>query len=70
MDQMMVDVTEIPGVREGDTAVLLGDGISLNEFAAWADMNRNEVTCMIGRRVPRIYLRDGSVRAVISRMNG
>ncbi len=70
MDQMMVDVTEIPDVREGDTAVLLGDGISLNEFAAWADMNRNEVTCMIGRRVPRIYLRDGSVRAVISRMNG
>ncbi len=55
MDQMMVDVSDIPDVRPGDIAVLLGDGISLNEFAAWADMNRNEVTCMIGKRVPRIY---------------
>ena len=69
MDQMMVDVTSIQGVAAGDTAVLLGDGISLNEFAGWADMNRNEVTCMIGRRVPRIYLRDGRVRTVLSRMD-
>ena len=69
MDQMMVDVTSVRGAAAGDTAVLLGDGISLNEFAGWADMNRNEVTCMIGRRVPRIYIRDGRVRAVLSRMD-
>ena len=69
MDQMMVDVTTIQGVAPGDTAVLLGDGISLNEFAGWADMNRNEVTCMIGRRVPRIYFRDGRIRKVLSRMD-
>ena len=68
MDQMMVDVTDIPETVPGDTAVLLGDGISLNEFAAWGDMNRNEVTCMIGRRVPRIYLRDGRTRAVVCRL--
>ena len=66
MDQMMVDATDIPDVRPGDTAVLLGDGISLNEFAAWADMNRNEVTCMIGRRVPRVYMRNGRVRKIVS----
>ena len=68
MDQMMVDVSAIPDVQAGDTAVLLGDGISLNEFAAWADMNRNEVTCMIGRRVPRIYIKDGTVRSILNRM--
>ena len=56
MDQMMVDVTDIPDVRAGDTAVLLGDGISLNELAAWGHLNRNEVTACIGPRVPRIYL--------------
>ena len=56
MDQMMVDVSDIPDVRAGDTAVLLGDGISLNELAAWGHLNRNGVTACIGPRVPRIYL--------------
>ena len=56
MDQMMVDVTDIPGVRAGDEAVLLGGGISLNELAAWGHLNRNGVTACIGKRVPRIYL--------------
>ncbi len=55
MDQMMVDVTDIPETRAGDTAVLLGDGISLNELAAWGHLNRNGVTACIGKRVERIY---------------
>ncbi len=56
MDQMMVDVTDIPDVSAGDTAVLLGDGITLNELADWGHLNRNGVTACIGPRVPRIYL--------------
>ena len=56
MDQMMVDVTDIPDARAGDTAVLLGDGITLNELAAWGQLNRNGVTACIGKRVPRIYI--------------
>ena len=67
MDQMMVDVTGHPEIIPGDTAVLLGDGVSLNEFGAWGHLNRNEVSALIGRRVPRIYLRNGEVRAVKSR---
>ena len=59
MDQMMVDVTGIPGVRAGDTAILLGDGISLNELAEWGRLNRNGVTACIGPRVPRVYFRGG-----------
>ena len=58
MDQMMVDVTDIPDACPGDTAVLLGDGISLNELAAWGHLNRNGVTACIGKRVPRIYITD------------
>ena len=56
MDQMMVDVTEIDGVQPGDTAVLLGEGITLSEYAALGHLNRNECTAIIGKRVPRIYL--------------
>ncbi|MBQ4436198.1 MAG: alanine racemase [Clostridia bacterium] len=55
MDQMMVDVTDIPDVRAGDTAVLLGGGITLNELAEWGHLNRNGVTACIGPRVPRVY---------------
>lgn len=69
MDQMMVDVSEIPDAAFGDVAVLLGDGISLNEYAAWGGLNRNEATAVIGRRVPRIYLRDGKVTGVLDRMD-
>ena len=55
MDQMMVDVTDIPDAAAGDTAVLLGDGITLNELAAWGHLNRNGVTACIGKRVVRVY---------------
>lgn len=56
MDQMMVDVTDIPNVQPGQEAVLLGDGIGLTEYAALGHLNRNECTAVIGKRVPRIYL--------------
>lgn len=55
MDQMMVDVTDIPQVCAGDEAVLLGGGIALTEYAAWGHLNRNECAAVIGKRVPRVY---------------
>ncbi len=68
MDQMMVDVSAIPEAQPNDIAVLNGDGITLNEFAEWGHLNRNEATAMVGRRVPRIYMRDGKVTEIISRI--
>lgn len=56
MDQMMVDVTDIPNVQRGDTATLLGDGISIMEMANMLDINVDEVLCHITARVPRIYV--------------
>ena len=55
MDQMTVDVTDIPDVREGDEATLLGGGIALGECAEWAHTNRNDLLARIGSRVQRIY---------------
>ena len=65
MDQMMVDVTGIPGVGYGDTVTLIGtDGeetISMEAIAEAAGSFNYEFACGISRRVPRYYIKDGKV---------
>lgn len=65
MDQMMVDVTDIPGVKTGTPVVLTGtDGnetISAEQIAAQGDSFNYEFVCSISRRVPRVYTRNGEV---------
>ena len=68
MDQMMADVTDIPGVSEGDEVILLGGTIGVDEYAGWANLNRNESLARTGRRVPRIYMEDGQVVSVMEMM--
>ncbi len=58
MDQMMVDVTDIPGVQRGDTVTLLGDGLSILTMADMLETCADEVVCAISRRVPRLYTTD------------
>lgn len=69
MDQLMVDVTDIPGVTLDDTVTLVGrDGdeeITMEQIAAAADSFNYEFVCGISRRVPRIYCQGGKeVRSV------
>ena len=59
MDQMMVDVTDIPDAAPGDAATLLGGEISINQYAAWGKFNRNEALARIGRRTVRVYRQNG-----------
>ena len=61
MDQMMVDVTDIPGVQEGDEAIMLGGSIGVDEFSGWGGLNRNESLARTGKRVPRVYMENGEV---------
>ena len=68
MDQMMVDVTDIPEASTGDEATLLGDGIGLDEYARVASLNRNEALSRLGRRVPRVYMQDGKVTKILLEM--
>ena len=63
MDQMMVDVTDIPGAALNDRVVLVGtdgpEAITMEQIAAAADSFNYEFVCGISRRVPRIYVRGG-----------
>ncbi len=58
MDQTMIDVTDIPGVRQGDDVVLIGrqgrDAITVEEVAEWLGTINYEVVSEILARVPRV----------------
>lgn len=60
MDQFMVDVTHIKDVRVEDEVVIFGKqgnaNIPIEEIAEALDTINYEVMCMIGKRVPRIYV--------------
>ena len=65
MDQMMVDVTDIPEAVAEDPVVLIGKdgetGISVEEVADAAYSFNYEFVCGIARRIPRVYVRGGKI---------
>lgn len=64
MDQMMIDVTDIPDVSVKDEVILIGGTddkyISVEEVAKYANSFNYELVCHIGRRVPHVYHEDGA----------
>ena len=65
MDQMMVDITDVPDVKIDDPVVLVGndgnDVITVEEIAAASDSFNYEFVCGIRRRVPRRYRQNGQI---------
>lgn len=65
MDQLMLDVTNIKGVREGDYITLIGtdkdETITVCELAQNNDTIGYEMICSIGERVPRFYIKDHEI---------
>jgi alanine racemase len=57
MDQFMVNVGDDPAAV-GDEVILLGGGISADEYARWAETNGYEILTSIGARVPRVFVTD------------
>lgn len=62
MDQCMIDVTGM-NVKPGDEVVLYGGndpkGISIDSVADALDTINYEIVCMVNKRVPRVYVKDG-----------
>jgi alanine racemase len=60
MDMTMLDVTDVPGVAEGDEVVLIGsqgaERITADDVAAKTGTISYEVLCGISGRVPRVYI--------------
>ena len=68
MDQMMVDVTDIPDVCVEDEVVLVGksgkDIITFEEIAALSASLNYEAVCRIGARVSRLYTVKGEIHNI------
>ncbi len=68
MDQCMIDITGIEANR-GDIVILFGnDGensITVDEIANKLGTSNYEVVCMISKRVPRVYVKDGEIVNII-----
>ncbi len=65
MDQFMVDVSGIPEAAEGDEVTLIGvDGgeeITMEELGGLSGRFNYELSCDFGKRIPRVYLKDGKI---------
>ncbi len=67
MDQLMLDVSGINDVCQGDIVTVFGRDekhcIFVDELAGYMDSISYEIVCLIGKRVPRLYISDGNIIA-------
>lgn len=67
MDQLMLDVTEIEDVQEGTPVVCFGgtgeNSLPLDELADAIGTINYELTCIVSKRIPRVYSKGGKIVA-------
>lgn len=67
MDQFMVGLQDIPDAVEGDEVTLIGrDGeerITMEELGDLSGRFNYELACNLGRRIPRVYTKEGRATA-------
>ncbi len=67
MDQLMLDVSGIENVNIGDEVTVFGDELLLNtvdDFAAKNGTINYEIICSVGKRVPRVFIKDSKVDGI------
>jgi alanine racemase len=72
MDQCMIDLTDAGAAEIGDDVTLFGGGCAprVEDVAKILDTIPHEVTCVVARRVPRIYIKGGKVVGVRDYLRG
>ena len=63
MDQAMLDITDIENINENTVVTVFGkDGdaeIKVEDIADIANTINYEILCLISKRIPRIYIKNG-----------
>lgn len=69
MDQMMVDVSHIPGVSRQSQVILAGsqggNAVTLDDLAALMGTINYEICCIVSKRMPRVYQKGGKTVDII-----
>ena len=69
MDQCMIDVSEIPDCRVGDTVTVFGgNGEAIDALASRLGTIPYEIMCALGERIPRAYLEDNKIVSIFDRI--
>ena len=55
MDMIMIDVTDIPDVQEGDDVIVFGNQLPVQQVAEWANTIPYEIMTSVSQRVKRVY---------------
>lgn len=70
MDYCMIDATDVKDIKVGDEVVIFGekDGLSIPVESIAENMGtiNYEIVCIIGKRVPRVYIQDGKIVEVLN----
>lgn len=70
MDYCMIDVTDLKGITVGDEVVIFGRKdelhIPVEDIARSMGTVNYEIVCIIGKRIPRVYIQDGKVVEVLN----
>ncbi|MCD8181325.1 MAG: alanine racemase [Firmicutes bacterium] len=67
MDQCMIDVTNVHNIDKGDEVIIFGrEGVTIDDLAKWLDTINYEISCVIGKRIPRIYTKNGKAVKVLN----
>ncbi|MFB7817828.1 alanine racemase [Paenibacillus chitinolyticus] len=74
MDQTMLDITDVENTEEGDPVTIFGKSgdafLHVDEIAELMDTINYEVVCLIGKRVPRVYLHKGKPSSSVNNLIG
>ena len=67
MDQCMIDVTSVNNINVGDEVVIFGSKtVTADTLASWLDTINYEIVCMISKRIPRVFSKDGRTVSILN----
>jgi len=73
MDQLVLDVSKIEDVKTGDVVTVFGadkgEELLVDELSKISDTINYELVCLIGKRVPRIYYKEGKAIDYLNYIN-
>ncbi len=58
MDMAMIDITDLPSLKEGDQLEIFGKNLPVQVMAGWADTIPYEIMTGISQRVKRVYVEE------------